>query len=507
MSVVDRQDAIRPILVLTFTAYLLVILLWIVHKDIVQATLISSLAMFLFAVYGHAHYGMRLLIKSLQEPLGFEVQTPDLYLPLHALLLPVWIGIFLFGLWIIRRVGSKRDTLTWLFASTALVLIIVPAWKIIRYRDVWFSEFETTSHNPSAPISSTENPGSEALPDIYYIILDAYGREDILQEFYSFDNSQFVEALEEDGFFVAGRSKSNYSNTIISLASSLNMHYLDELIEMPEDRTLCRFQLIQLIHNSEILHILKENGYRIIAFSSGYLSTGLKDADIYIDFNESGANSFESMIFRFSAARPVLDILSFFTDSVEYPGYASHRDRINFIFDGLPDLADLTGPKFVFAHITAPHPPFVLGPEGEAMKPQYPYTDWDGDAFPGTEQEYLQGYIDQISYVNSSLIRVIDSLLVESGNPPIIILQGDHGPRSQVEWKSPSDDAIREAMGILNAYHFPGVEQDVFHDEITPVNTFRLLTNSYFNMDYELLSDKSYFSSVGCQGWFMDYPD
>ena len=63
-------------------------------------------------------------------------------------------------------------------------------------------------------------------PDIYYIILDAYGRHDALGEF---DNTDFLKELESRGFFVATNATSNYKYSIQSLASSLNLAYLDGL--------------------------------------------------------------------------------------------------------------------------------------------------------------------------------------------------------------------------------------------------------------------------------------
>jgi hypothetical protein len=70
--------------------------------------------------------------------------------------------------------------------------------------------------------------------------------------------------------------------------------------------------------------------------------------------------------------------------------------------------------------------------------------------------------------------------------PPIIIIQGDHGPWLQSKEKR---------MWILAAMYLPGHE-DKLYSTITPVNMFRLVFNSYFGGKYELLKDVSYFSPV-----------
>ena len=60
------------------------------------------------------------------------------------------------------------------------------------------------------------------LPDVYYIILDAYGRADSLKTFYGYDNTPFLQALEQRGFYIARHSRANYDQTPLCLASALN---------------------------------------------------------------------------------------------------------------------------------------------------------------------------------------------------------------------------------------------------------------------------------------------
>jgi len=49
-------------------------------------------------------------------------------------------------------------------------------------------------------------------------------------------------------------------------------------------------------------------------------------------------------------------------------------------------------------------------------------------------------------------------------------------------------------MAILNAYYLPGAGKDQVYTDITPVNTFRLIFNAYFEADIELREDNSYYS-------------
>ena len=47
-------------------------------------------------------------------------------------------------------------------------------------------------------------------------------------------------------------------------------------------------------------------------------------------------------------------------------------------------------------------------------------------------------------------------------------------------------------MSIFNAYYFPN--DDFLYDDITPVNSFRVLFDSHFQTNYGLLEDRVFFS-------------
>ena len=54
---------------------------------------------------------------------------------------------------------------------------------------------------------------------------------------------------------------------------------------------------------------------------------------------------------------------------------------------------------------------------------------------------------------------------------------------------------VAERFSILNAYHLPGVPEGVLYPRISPVNSFRVVLSHYFDIEYELLDDRSYFST------------
>lgn len=137
------------------------------------------------------------------------------------------------------------------------------------------------------------------------------------------------------------------------------------------------------------------------------------------------------------------------------------------MFSRLAELKDeIEGPRFVFAHILSPHRPYVFGPT----------------------------YVDEVIGISNRVKTELDEILEESDNPPIIVIQGDHGAPTRPRPISELTDTVaRQRLGILNAYHLPGGGNDLLYPSITPVNTFRLILDYYFGATYDLLEDRSYY--------------
>jgi len=337
----------------------------------------------------------------------------------------------------------------------------------------------------------TEGVLSGAGPDIYYIIVDAYARADILEEVYGFDNSTFLSPLEERGFYVADKSVSNYPQTALSLASSLNFTYLDKIVEQIGAYTNDRTPLELMISESKVSSFLRNNGYTSMAFETGYAPTDLTNADMYLSPSKWWKSS------EFQEALIALTPLHLSPKT----GSDFRRDRILYAFDHIADATQVEGPTFVFAHITAPHFPFIFDEEGNPIEPPSGVgsrSDYEYD-------EYLEGYTNQLIFVTKRLEATLDQILAQSPDPPIIIVQADHGPAAELDssW-SVEESFVPERMSILNVYYFPDRDYEALYESITPVNTFRVIFNEFFGTDYELLEDRSFFSSWSSPYLFTD---
>jgi hypothetical protein len=255
-----------------------------------------------------------------------------------------------------------------------------------------------------------------------------------------------------------------------------------------------------MIKSGKVQQIFSDLGYTIITFESGFKWLRWEAADHRLQVNQAsndatrsmGLNDFERLLFETSAAKFLLDLpqlmdterAAALVDLIENPR-AAHRARVMFSLEQIPQIpTSFPSPKFVYAHLIFPHPPFVVDAEGNPLQ--------------NSPADELAAYADQITYLNQRLLVIIDQILENSETPPVIILQGDHGATIAYE-DLEIDPALR--LGILNAYYLPPADYpagkpevplgSLLYPSITPVNTFRLVFDQYFNSHYGLLEDLS----------------
>lgn len=334
------------------------------------------------------------------------------------------------------------------------------------------------SRRPTSAAAKAEVAApTETRPDVYYIILDAYGRQDALESL-GYDNSAFIQELKDLGFYVASCSRSNYPQTAISMASALNMGYLWDVIPNrgPNDRN-AQPVYAALLH-SQVRKKFEEMGYRIVAFDSGAGWLNWRDADQFLapeaePFLSTHLDPFEYIFLDTTALHPLLTQPFFLRNK-----YVRNYDRILFTLDELPGLARLKEPKFVYVHMLIPHRPNIFLPDGSMNLDTDFYIKGVGEGI--NRQVDIQGYLNNTKFINSRLPDILREIIQQSATPPVIVIQGDHG------YQLPD---IR--FENLNAYFFPDGNTAALYPEITPVNTFRVIFNTYFGAQEPLLKDQS----------------
>ena len=120
----------------------------------------------------------------------------------------------------------------------------------------------------------------------------------------------------------------------------------------------------------------------------------------------------------------------------------------------------------------------------------------DGSENFGSHGEYAEGYRHQTAYVAGQVLAAVDAILARPGPRPVIVIHGDHGPRSSSDPQNANGYKWRERLGIFSAYYFPpGEAPSAVPDDISPVNGLRLVANRYLGTSLPQLPDTSFVST------------
>lgn len=377
----------------------------------------------------------------------------------HRVTMPLWLFTFLvLGVFVWKTRRDLFSVSKWIGLFAYMLILISTCSFVVGI-------FQKNSGG-SPRITNEENFSLERrpsalgyMPDVYYIIPDEYAGSQVLKEFFGYDNHEFISFLESRGFVVADNSRSVYPRTYLSIPSTLNMEYGESLI--PDYWSAPPAVLRDLMEENRVGEIFKGLEYTYIAIATDNTTFTGRTAD---------KNFGPSLLFRFLSKPTILD-----------PFSQRFRDRILDAFNSFEEAAMIESPKFVFAHILAPHDPFVFGPNGEDI-------GFNSGVAHSTED--LKLYLGQLQYINTRLKETVDIILEKSSRPPVIIIQSDHGIR-----KLPASygTQILNEVEVKNfsAYLLPGEAKENMPEFLSTINTFRFLFDEYFGTSFGLLEEEN----------------
>lgn len=448
--------AFTPILIVLIVTPLLLLAFQRLTKEMFKASMIAIVFWGLFFTYGR--------FFSFTES-HFETINN------HLLVGSLWLLIFGSAVALIMKLKPPVSLVkTCLFAGVVLLLIQVVSVATFTRPTVDINSYQHLRNNTSKKLSGD----IENLPNIYYIMLDSYPRQDVLSEYFEFDNSPFVSELIDLGFYDAYKSNANYNHTYLTMVTTLNMSYLVNT-EILENATL-----LNLYQNNKILDYLGDE-YTFVNNSSFFPAVFNPLADVNI--NCSKTNEFLVELASTTALLP-LQTIADETRNQKREDALCTIENID---------AKASEPKFVFTHLMPPHPPYLFGANGEdTQEVNLGLTGW-------TRWLAKEPYIEQLKYVNSRVLEKVNSIVSKDPNS-IIIVQSDHGTLSSATEKTNLSDTrpivLRERSRNVTFISLPETCDDSgLYESMTNVNTFRLIFNSCFGEDYEILEDIVYYAT------------
>jgi len=456
VQIVSSSQLVLPISIAWTGSLVLWGIFSLIAKDTRKGGIISAVFVVFFFAYGH-------IFDWVAAISALDVKHRH-FLPI-VLFIAGYIGYFI-------AKAKKPELIKNIFKVSCVVVAVLLIVNIVPIVPIELQKSRMGIHRANG--SSGTTPGiansTADYPDIYYIVLDEYSSFDTLENVWGYDNSEFKDFLESKGFFVAENSRTHSLDTLLVMASILNMKYIDA-----DTDTLEKFSLI---NDNEVMRLLSAKGYTTVAIDGitiPYRNKGNIQSDYYFDPRELTTDNpisnidygFFGFTFKNTMVKPFWFVFEpKIIDRVDW-----YRMAILYEFDQITRLYDISSPKFVYAHMMVPHTPFVFDKDGNKI-------DW----IDRSNYRDKNIYLEQLIFTTKKVEETVDSLLKQypESKPPVIIIQSDHGLRylhAGVEEYMPKNESYR----ILNAFLLPGYDYSNLDDDIAPVELLPLVIDYYTN--------------------------
>ena len=367
------------------------------------------------------------------------------------------------------RVGALAVSTTFVAGITAFLLVetFTAAPAVV----------EGQGSTPELVLSET--------PDITLIILDGYGRADVMREMYEYDNSGFLSLLQAEGFQVAERSTSPYSMTHLALPSLLEMSFVHE----PGDHLSFSDQsaVRRIISgDNQVVGALKEAGFQYVhAEADSRLHSCGQEVDLCLPGLLLDLTAFETL--QRTPLGPLLYPIS------GDPNTALNSTRIDTLRRGKPwgEPIDSAEPTFTFFHLMLPHPPMFL----DATCNLRVDRDLDGSTIhqPGTSGTLMgvrrDAWVDQVRCANEVVLDYLDVI----GDEEVVVLVSDHGPDSLFGVTGDlNENQILERLSNLTAVRLPDHCQGQLPGDVQLQNVFRVVLGCLAGRGIDLLPNRTF---------------
>jgi hypothetical protein len=397
----------------------------------------------------------------------------------HFTFLPL---VLMCAVYTIMLLGSLKNSASVnIWKNLVLILGILVIYNIVNIVPAEIrrlnNERAASSVNEQADL-----PVNEESPDIYYIVFDEFVGFQAMREYWHYNEvDNFVNFLKGRGFFIAEESYGSSMDTLHQMASRLNYQEYpleDEYIQTYFDD----------ISDNRVMGYLKSQGYTTVVFDEtnmSYPSAKPVHADYYYEYGSSAIPQKEAGSYGFyfdEFGELVIGNTMLYTMSDKFNSahlvIAQHSSMIHFTVDHITGR-DVPSPKFVYVHLILPHPPFAFSEDGSITDNDH-FADWNY-------------YLDNYKYSIKIATEMVNKILAEADpkNPPIIILQSDHGARNGLNHRNPRailpNYPEKFATHIMYALIIPGYDYSSLTQDINPINTFPIVFNHLFNDNIPLL--------------------
>ena len=432
-------------------------LLWLLYRNFTKANLAAFCIMAYHFFFGSVH--------DLLKKIGANT-----FISKWSFILPVSAILFIVLFVVLKKRKKPLVKLTGYLNLLLLLLLVVDLVMLTG------KVYKNNSQTYTLPPYMGDCRDCDR-PDIYFIVMDEYAGNKELKELFNFDNGAFLSKLDSMGFHTMPASKSNYNYTPFSVASTLNMDYLQlsGSNRAQPDLTYC----YESIKDNKVLHFLGRQGYTFYNYS-------------VFDFEGQPARVSETFLPAKTRLITAQTFLHRFDKEIRFNlvsrwkskknqriiTYANKHNNRN-IYDLTWKIAEqkTDRPRFVYTHLMMPHYPYYFDRNG---------TERSYESLLEGNQVNKAAYIEYLQYTNQRLGALLEHILRSAAKPPLIVLMGDHGFRH-------FEQPVANDYYFLNlaTVHLPSKNYSAFNDSLTNVNLFRVVLNTAFKQNMPLLRDST----------------
>ena len=162
------------------------------------------------------------------------------------------------------------------------------------------------------------------------------------------------------------------------------------------------------------------------------------------------------------------------------PYHVNAAERFLATIENTESIVSMPEATFTIFHLIKPHKPTVFTKHGEIIRR---ILD------PGPEE-----WLGELEFVNSKFLQMVDTILENSENQPVIIFQADHG---SIYGDPRTDDNRAIHFDSYAAYYLPNSFSMELPQPFTLINSFLLIMNAIFETDYQLRQDRLFEVAIG----------
>jgi hypothetical protein len=446
-SIVNLDRLVRPLLIGLLFGAVIFGIYFAVYRKYIKASLAAFTFLIFFFTYAPL-YNFMLKVNKVQVE--------------HFTLIPLYITI---ALYTAHFIATRKANITRPLQNLLLILITgLIIFNVISAVPVEAKKIQLKEADKKAK-AATVAVATKKYPDIYYFLFDEYAGFDAVKDYWHETYvDDFAQFLKDNHFFVTTKSRGNSARTVLEMARRLNMKMFPGETE--------HLVLANAVSHNKVMQVVKSFGYTTVVFNSNF---PYFDADVEYNYDSKEISQPGLLSDDFSLMlldnTMFLSLSNIYRASTNDPEVLRSRNMTMFFLQKSTELSDIKSPKFVYVHLLFPHIPFIFDKNGRLIDPKNK-MNWNF-------------YIGQHEYATKQAKILVQKLLANAdpNNPPVIILQSDHGARN-LKLDIPGSVQLNDypepyMYYILDALYLPGYDYSTLKDPLQPIETFPMILNHY----------------------------